>query len=83
MTVLYKGRSKGFNYRLAEVFFTDDEWELACRMEKPLRIKGWDFEVVTDGYAGATVADFDEYKQFVKDYIEVKKAVKLWSKFGF
>jgi len=83
MTVTYKGAEKALPWRLAEVSFSDDEWTLALRMEKLLRIKGWDFEVVTDGYGACKVNDIDEYKEFVGDYKEVKRCIKNCMKFGF
>ena len=83
MTVSYKGYSKKFSWRLAEVSFTDEEWTLANRMVQPLRIKGWDFAVVTDGYAAANVDDFEQYKEFVEDYKAVKKCIRDCMKFGF
>lgn len=83
MTVNYKGMDKELPWRMAEVNFSDDEWELICRMEKLFLIKGWDFEVVTDGYAACKVNDFDEYKTFVKEYKEVKRMFKNCMKHGF
>ena len=84
MTINYKGSEKDFPWRLAEISFSEDEWELANRMEKLFHIKGWtNFEVVTDGYAACTVEDFEQYKDFVTDYKAVKKCIKNCMEFGF
>jgi hypothetical protein len=83
MQINYKGSEKDLPWRLAEVSFRDDEWELACRMEKLFRIKGYDFEVVTDGYAAVQVEDYTEYQEFVEVYKEVKRCIKNCMKFGF
>ncbi len=83
MTVNYKGMDKNFNYRLAEINFDDEkEQRLMDRIEQVMRIKGYEINQVTDGYAACEVESMDEYKDFVRDYKEVKKAVKLWEKFG-
>lgn len=84
MTISYKGADKNLNWRLAEISFKDEEWTLLERMQKLLNIKGWtDFNIVTDGYAACTVNDIEEYKEFVKDYKEVKRCIKNCMKFGF
>lgn len=83
MTVNYKGMDKGFDYRLAEINF-DEEKEMKDyeRLEKVMRIKGWDLNLVTDGYASCEIENMFEYKQFVAVYKEVKKSIRLWKKFG-
>lgn len=83
MTVNYKGMDKDFNYRLAEINFDEDtEQRIMNRIEQVMRIKGYEINQVTDGYASCKVDSMDEYKDFVREYKEVKKAVKLWEKFG-
>jgi hypothetical protein len=83
MTVNYKGAERDFNYRLAEISYNENETRLMQRMEQVLNIRGWNVNIITDGYASCVVEDREEYAEFVKDYKEVKKAVKLWEKFGF
>lgn len=83
MTVNYKGTDKEFDYRLAEINFDEDkEQRLMDRIEQVMRIKGYEINQVTNGYATCEVDNIGEYKDFVKEYKETKKAVKLWEKFG-
>lgn len=83
MTVNYKGMDKGFNYRLAEINFDEDtEQRLMNRIEQVMRIKGYEINQVTNGYAACEVESMSEYREFVKDYKDVKKSVKLWERFG-
>lgn len=83
MTVNYKGMDAGFEYRLAEINFDEEkEQKFYNRLEQVMRIKGWDLNLVTDGYASCEVENISEYKQFVSDYKEVKKSIRLWNKFG-
>lgn len=83
MTVNYKGMDKDFEYRLAEINFDDEkEQNLFDKICKVMNIQGWELDEITCGYASCKVENMDEYKDFVKDYKEVKKAAKLWIKFG-
>ena len=83
MTVNYKGMDAGFEYRLAEINFDEEkEQKIYNRLEQVMRIKGWDLNLVTDGYASCEVENISEYKQFVSDYKEVKRSIRLWNKFG-
>ena len=83
MTVNYKGMDTGFEYRLAEINFDEEkEQKFYNRLEQVMRIKGWDLNLVTDGYASCEVENISEYQQFVSDYKEVKKSIRLWNKFG-
>lgn len=83
MTVNYKGMDAGFEYRLAEINFDEEkEQKFYDRLEQVMRIKGWDLNLVTDGYASCEVENMTEYKQFVADYKSVKKSIRLWNKFG-
>ena len=83
MVINYKGCSEEFPYRLAEVSFKDDEYELVSRIEKLLRIRGWGFEIVTDGYATCKIDDQYEYREFVKEYKDAKRCIKNCMKYGF
>ena len=84
MTVSYKGIDADYNYRVAEIFFDDEtEQKIYDRIEKVMKIRGWELNQVTNGYASCKVDNMEEYRDFVKDYKEVKKSVKLWKKFGF
>ena len=53
------------------------------RIEQVMNIKGWKLNQVTNGYASCEVENMNEYKEFVRDYKEVKKSVKSWIRFGF
>lgn len=83
MTVNYKGFDDNFKYRLAEINFEEMEEKLYSKLEKAMNIKGWNLQQVTDGYASCEVDSYAEYREFVKDYKEVKKSAKLWMRFGF
>lgn len=83
MTINYKGIDKDFNYRLAEISYDEDkEQVLMNRIQQVMRIKGYKINQVTEGYATCEVENMEEYKEFVRDYKDVKKSVKLWIKFG-
>lgn len=83
ITVNYKGMDRNFNYRLAEINYDEEkEQRLMDRIEQIMRIHGYEISQVTDGYASCEVDSMDEYKDFVREYKETKKAVKLWEKFG-
>lgn len=84
MTVNYKGMDKDFNYRLAEINFDEEkEQSLMNRIEQVMGIKGYEIVQSAEGYASCKLDRYAEYKDFVRDYKEVKKSVKLWEKFGF
>lgn len=82
MTVNYKGIDTDFNYRLAEINFDDGEYEKLEYISKVMKIKGWNIDIVTDGYAQCEVDDKEDYRSFMKDWNEVKKSVALWKKFN-
>ena len=78
---MYKDKSKK-EHRLAEITFTESEERDYERLAQVMGIKGWDLQLVADGYAMCEVTDHEEYKSFAKDYKEVKRSVALWKKFG-
>lgn len=85
MTVTYKGMTKDFDYRIAEINFDEEnETEIVGRaiffME---RVKGYKIDVVTDCYAVCEVEDRDEFKMFSKEWREAVKMIKNCMKFGF
>ena len=85
MKVTYKGMKKDFEYRVAEINFNEEEEiELFDRvvflMEK---VKGYEVEVVTEGYAVCKVEDKNEFKMFAKEWREAVKMIKNCMKFGF
>lgn len=83
MRVDYKGMNKNYNYRIAEISFDKEkEQRLYNRIEQVMNIKGWNLCNAAEGWSVCEVDNFDEYKDFVKDYKEVKKSVNLWEKFG-
>ncbi len=87
MTINYKGMSKDYEYRIAEISWdSDDEKEntLAGRLANfMIMAQGYDMEIVTDGYAIIEVADFSEYQQVVAIYKQAKKMFLQCMKFGF
>lgn len=83
MRVDYKGMNKNYNYRIAEISFDKEkEQRLYNRIEQVMNIKGWNLCNAAEGWSVCEVDNFDEYKDFVKDYKEVKKSVNLLEKFG-
>lgn len=80
MRVSYKGCGQDFNFRLAEISFTENELSTMERIEKVMNNNGWDLNIITDGYASCKVDDYAEYTEFVKDYKNTKKSVKWWQK---
>jgi hypothetical protein len=82
MTVNYKGMDSDFDYRLAEINFDDGEYKELDYITKVMKIKGWNIDIVTDRYAQCEVDDKKDYKEFMKDWKEVKKNVALWKKFN-
>lgn len=78
MTTKYKGRTSNYNYRAAEIAFNDEtEQRFYDRVEQVMKLKGWNLIQVTDGYALCEVNDYDEYKEFVRDYKDVKESIRL------
>lgn len=82
MQVNYKGISEDYNYRVAEINFTDSEAKTLERIITVMNIKGWSIDTVTDGYAVCKIDDKTEYNSFIKDWKECKISVKMWNKFG-
>lgn len=83
MRVCYKGMNKNYNYRIAEINFDKEKEQILYdRIEQVMNIKGWNLCNAIEGWSVCEVDNFNEYKDFVKDYKEVKKSVKLWEKFG-
>lgn len=82
MIVNYKGMDKDFEYRLAEISFDDEEEKKLEYIAKVMKIKGWEIEIVTNNYAMVRLDSYCEYKDFMKDWKEVKKSVALWKKFN-
>lgn len=87
MTIGYKGMSKDYEYRVAEICYNDDDkkdTELAERVAFFLiRIKGWDIDTAVPGWMCCQVENMDEYKVFKKDYKEAKKMILNCMKYGF
>ena len=83
MRVNYKGMDKDFEYRLAKINYDEEETKKVEYMIKIMSIKGWEIKNATEEYAYCEVENIEEYKEFMKDWKEVKKSVALWKKFGF
>lgn len=81
MKVNYKGRDNDFNYRVAEIYFDDEkESELMDKISFDMNKKGYEIDIVTNGYAVCEVEDKDEYSQFVKEYKVSKRLCKYLDK---
>ena len=84
MRVDYKGKSKDFNYRIAEVSFEDNELRLMERVEFALeRVNGWKSSGICGNLCIFAVDDYEDYKSFVEDYKSIKKVIKSCMRFGF
>ena len=83
MVVNYKGFSKDYDYRMAEINFDEDK-ELAKmeRIIKVMEIQGYEINIPVEGYALCEVENKDDYKSFMYEFKKAKKAVALWEKFG-
>lgn len=82
MTVNYKGQDASYKYRIAEINFSENEFSKIERIAKVMEIKGYNIDIVTREYALCEVYDMNDYKDFMKEWKQVKKAVALWEKFG-
>lgn len=87
MRVTYKGRSKDYDYRVAEVTFNDESKKDQTIVERAIffleRIKGYRIDISVPGYAICEVEDMDEFKMFSKDWHEAVKMIKDCMKYGF
>ena len=87
MTINYKGATKDYDYRIAEISYNDEdkkEKELIDRLVFFMnRIKGWDLTNVTAGWAVCEVENKKEYELFKADYKKAKKMISNCIKFGF
>ena len=84
MTINYKGMTKDYEYRIAEIEYNENENELKNRLFFFLeRIKGWVVNDATEGWAYIKVEDKAEYELFKNDYKKAKKMISNCIKFGF
>lgn len=85
MRVSYKGRTKDYDYRIAEVSFNEEkEQEIFDRVVFFMeRVKEYTVDCVTEGYAICEVCDKEEFEIFAKEWREATKMVKNCMKFGF
>lgn len=87
MTIGYKGMTKDYEYRIAEINFNEDnekEKTLAERLIFFLKnVKGYSIDYSIYGYITYQVENMDEYKEFKRDYKEAKKMILNCMKYGF
>ena len=87
MTIQYKGQSRGFNYRIAEIFFDEDnakETKLAERIANFLeKVEGYKVDCGIPSELIIVVENHDEYEELVKTYKEAKKMFRDCMKYGF
>ena len=82
MTLNYRARD--CENRIAEIGYNENENELKNRLFFFLeRIKGWEVNDATDGWAYIIVDDKAEYELFKTDYKKAKKMLSNCIKFGF
>ena len=83
MMTNYKGIDKDFNYRIAEINFNENEEKKLERIAFIMNIKGWQIDIVTNGYALCEIDNFEEYKNFMKDWKECKRTITNCIRYGF
>lgn len=87
MTINYKGCTKDYGFRVAEISYDDEnekERELMSRLAFWLeRVKGWTVDTGIGGISFILVDDYEDYKYAVADYKVGKKMIKDCMKFGF
>lgn len=84
MTINYKGMTKDYEYRIAEIEYSESELEVIDRMVFFLnRVKGWDLVNGVEGWAYCEVENKKEYELFKADYKKAKKMISNCIKFGF
>lgn len=63
--------------------FRADDYRTQSEMAQDLRGNGYRvLKIWNENKTDSEVENMGEYKDFVKEYKEVKKVVKLWEKFG-
>lgn len=82
MTVNYKGVDSEFNYRIAEINFSEKEERKMERIASLMYIKGWWIDIVTDGYALCELDNYSQYKDFMRDWKVSKKCIADCIKYG-
>lgn len=91
LQVHYRGKNHDYDYRIAEIEFTEDEKKLVNNIADLMNIRHraykdlnpYTIDVVTDGYALSRVDDIEDYKDFMKTWKQVKKEIKCWMKYGY
>lgn len=87
MTIGYKGMTKDYEYRVAEINFDEDNEKEKILAERLIffleNVKGYSIEYAVEGYIICEVEDMNEYKEFKKDYKEANKMILNCMKYGF
>lgn len=84
MQVKYKGISKDFDYRVAEIYYTDNEQNILDRMCLGMsKTTNYRIDIVTDGYAICEVDDMNDFKDFCRLFKKWKKMINQCEKRGF
>lgn len=83
LNVSYKGMDKGFQYRVADINFSDDEMHKVERIAFLMGITGWLIDIVSDGYAQCEVDNRECYEDFMKDWKACKRTITNCMKYGF
>ena len=76
MRVSYKGMDKDFQFRLAEIYFKEEETETVDKMISLMHEKGWHYFSMFTDYGQHEVEDFEEYREFMKDWKDCKKLLR-------
>lgn len=77
LRINYKGMDSNYKYRVAEINFSEDEEPLYLEIEKIMHQKGYvGLYQVTNNYALYSLDDYNEYKEFVKEYKKAKRQAK-------
>ena len=76
MRINYKGMDKDYPYRVAEIFFNENEQIKVDKVIELLEKEGWKIDTVTDGYYLCGIEDYDEYKLFMNDWKNAKSKIR-------
>ena len=79
----YKGMDSEYRFRIAEIAYGEEERPTVERIFDLLKIKGWQVDDVTDGYALVPVEDMDEFKGFMEDWKACKRCIRNCIRYGF
>jgi hypothetical protein len=79
MRCTYKGYDNDYNYRVAEISYSDEDEKtvnLLCEISDLMSERGWKIDIVGSGYACCEVDDRDDFNNFMEDWKDCKKIAR-------